>query len=234
MFTKGFRGQSGMELILALALLIMVFYITILFSMDRISQSQQMKTAMDARRIGTSVKDNIDMIVQQGEGYWGFFSVPARIHGGFDYDIFIGDNILEVSWDGGAYSTMILASNVTVHCISRGVDRENRVMRTSEGVYISCHLPNLMIKKGSLDVDLANNRTRVELMNDAHVGCGGFWVNFHTNGTDINMTYDGLAPMQSVDLVFNASQGDYVRIVADYRDELNESVKSDNILVWTI
>jgi hypothetical protein len=222
------RGQSGLELIAGLGMLLLIVMGILLIVMDKTAETSRVKTFLDAKRIATSVKDNVDMIVQQGPGYFSYFSVPATIHGGYEYDIVMRGNAVEVMWLENVWTSKISTSNVTVHCLSKGLTFQNRVLNTPTGVEVFCHRPNLVIPRDKVSI-VNKNSTTFEVLNDAHVPSGQFVTSFTTNNTQLNMTF-ALGPYERRAFNINESLGSYVTLWADMLDEINESVEYDNNL----
>lgn len=222
----GCRGQSGLELIIGVAFILLVFYAVILVAQDKTAESSDIKTFLDVQRVGTSIRDNINMICEQGPGYYSYFSLPAQIQGGYDYNVSIRGNSLEVMWEDKTWSCDLLASNITVHCLSLGTDRKNRILYGPFGIEVACHLPNLRLAPNSLT--LADNYTAFTVWNDAHVDAPAFLTVFETNGTQINTTITGLPAGAKTQLAFNITSKIYADIFIDYDNVVNETQKDDN------
>jgi hypothetical protein len=226
------RGQVGLEMIISLALILMVFSIVVLMAMGKISESADIKTYVDARRVSESIKDNIDMISQEGPGYYSYFSMPEKLQGDYDYNVSLTGNLLELMWADKTWSTKLTASNITVLCISKGMGVKNRLIFGARGIEVACQLPNLKIVPGTFVVnELVNgtNATMVKVINDAHVDSPPFVTAFKTNGTTtMYSTTDPLGAGQTVTFQFNKTASVFADIYVDYYGEVNETTKSDN------
>jgi len=227
MSPKRETGQSGLEFVMGFGFLLLTLLIAISISTQKTGESAKLKTAIDAQRIGTSIKDNINAISQQGPGFSKYFSVPNRIQGGFDYDIHINSNVLELTWVENSWSTYLISSNISYHCISKGFDKKNRVKYHDDGTLeVSCHLPNVRADMRTHRV--YENYTTIEIENDAHVPADYFKVYFDNNDTDGNFTITGLGPGKRQQLWFNTTNGDFLDFRLDFLSEVNETTELDN------
>jgi hypothetical protein len=225
-------GQIGLELIVGIGLIMLIFSTVVIIVIDKTAESSSLKTYLDARRVATSVKDNVDMISQQGPGYYKYFSVPEELYGGFEYNLSLSGNLLEVTWAENTWSTKVLSSNVSVYCMSKGAGVSNRIYYGENGLELTCHRPNLKVVAPSLVIDRVVNSTIVDVWNDAHVDSPGFTARFETNSTPsplfIDRNVSGLAAGDRMRFQFNRSLTDYVSIYVDYHSVVNESIESDN------
>jgi len=174
------KAQVGLELITSLIILLLVFSILILYSIEKVNESNDIKTLIDAKRIAESVADNLDGVQQQGEGYFKYFQIPMQVQGNFDYTLFIGKNMVEISWNDRAWAAQTIAYNVTINCLSYGLNETNRVWNRGGYVEVSCHRPNLMPVADSIEYwnNNGNVTIGVRIENDAHVGSGEFNISF--------------------------------------------------------
>jgi hypothetical protein len=226
MVFPGCRGQSGLELIVGIAFILMVFYVIVIIAQDKTQESSDTKTFLDARRIAESVKDNINMISEQGPGYYSYFSLPAQIQGGYDYNLSIRGNTIELMWADRTWTANLLTSNITVYCLSLGTDTKNRIMHSPSGIEVACNLPNLRLAPGSLR--FAENYTTFTVWNDAHVDATKFMAMFETNNTQINTTILGLPAGAKQQFSYNLTSAEFVVIFIDYNNEANETWEGDN------
>ncbi|MFH1402650.1 MAG: hypothetical protein ABIH11_00090 [Candidatus Altiarchaeota archaeon] len=129
------HGQTSIELIISLAFLILTFVILVLLATDKTEESAELKIYLDVKRIGESIKDNVNTVSQQGPGYYKYFSLPERIRGHFDYNVSVEGNTLYISWDHrlSPWSSQMVTPNVTVINITKGLNSRNCVIN-DEGV----------------------------------------------------------------------------------------------------
>ena len=220
------RGQAAVEYIFVVGSLIMVFSIVLMLSIQRTSESSQVKTNLDAARIGISMRDNINAIAQQGVGYYRYFTLPEYIKGYYDYNVSVNNHNLQIIWDTGLWSTSVMPTNVSFDCISKGSTKPNRVYYAQDGLRISCYRPNLIFNEKSFTVD--GNRSFIELKNDAHVGADSFLVFYITNVTAKNLSITKLDAWEAIYLEFNITGAQYLSAYADIALEINESREFDN------
>ncbi len=222
----GGRGQSGLEFIMVFGFLILVLIMTSVISIQKTQETAALKTALDAQRVGTSIKDNIDGIAQQGPGYYKYFSVPNQLHGGYDYDVAIVENIIELSYVENSWSAYLISSNITYNCLSKGFLRKNRIKHGKNGLIIDCHLPNLKADIGTYRI--IGNWSVLEIVNDAHVPSESFYIHYNTSVLEENFSVSALAPYQKVQVIFNVTNTDNIDIHIDFKDDINETTKRDN------
>ncbi len=223
-----------MELISSIGFILLIFMVVVVIVMEKTSEGAAIKTLLDARRVSETVKDNINMISQQGPGYYSHFSLPQELSGGYEYDVNITNNVLEVMWGENAWTTRLATSNVTVHCLSKGIGVKNRIFYGADGLEVTCHLPNLRLDGNDVSVNQYRNETRVTIRNDAHVPSDGFLALMKTNGSQSSENVPPLAAYESVTVRFNGSVSLYAAVWADYTDAVNESIESDNYVNVTL
>lgn len=223
-----------MELVSSISFIFLVFMVVVLIVMDKTSEAAAIKTLLDVRRMSETIKDNVNMISQQGPGYYSYFSLPAELSGGYEYDVNITNNVLEVMWGESVWTTRLATSNITVHCLSRGLSVKNRILYGDNGLVVTCHLPNIRLDGNDITVNPYHNETRVTLTNDAHVPSDGFLALMKTNGSQASETIPPLAPYESFTVQFNGSVSQYAAVWADYNDDINESIESDNYVNVTL
>jgi hypothetical protein len=232
------KGQATLEMIISVSFLVLIFLIIVLLALNKSTESSQLKSYLDAKRIGESVRDNINMISQQGPGYYKYFSVPEEIHGSYEYNITISQNVLEVMWADQTWSTQLITPDVRVYSLDKGLTKLNKVMDRDGVIEITGHRPNLRPDCGSLNITSDGTMMNVtfDILNDAHVGdsnvtsasfsqiCGGAVPElvqtppipaFDRVKVFLNYTIQCL-PLSSFSLR------------ADYGSELSEGIESDN------
>jgi len=223
------RGQSSLELIVAFGLVLLVFTVMVMFSSDKLEQTARLKEHMDAKRVGQSIRDNVNLISQQGTGYYTYFSIPEKIIGGYEYDVVFSESAVGLMWADSAWSSKLIESNVTSYCLSKGLTRKNRVLNEGDRLVITCHLPNIKVVPDTLQVDY-NTSFMVE--NDAHVASGFFKVNLMDNESSDNVSISQLGPGEKVQLSFDWEAKDFANIYVDTEDQVNESIEEDNNRTW--
>jgi hypothetical protein len=230
-------GQTGLELIVSLVIALLVFMIVVLVAADNMAESSRMRTLIDARRVAGSIKDNINMISQQGPGYYSYVSLPERLQGGYDYRVGIRGSQLELMWEENTWTERLSSSNITVHCLSYGLDRKNRIYHGPGGIEVFCHLPNIRLLPATLEVNRPSgdsNVTLVNIINDAVADSPAFSNLMMTNGSQYSVLADPLPAGKTVALQFNMSAQGFVTIQADYLQGVNESVETDNNLTFIL
>ena len=131
-------------------------------------------------------------------------------------------------WPQQTWTTKLAASNITVYCLSKGLNLNNRIYYGEDGIEITCDLPNLKVVRSRFFLDRANNRTAATVVNDAQAGAPAFLAVFKTNNTQINEAVGALGPYEEAVLEFNASLAEYAGLYLDPAGVVNESIRSDN------
>ncbi|MBU0761609.1 MAG: hypothetical protein KKD39_01160 [Candidatus Altiarchaeota archaeon] len=229
MFPKGCVGQAVLEFTVAMGFLLIIFSLVVITSIQKTSESAGIKTYIDSRRIGNSVKDNINMITEQGRGYYRFFSIPESIHGGYNYSMYAVGNVLEMTYGDNVWSTNLISGNVTIHCLSYGKSVKNRVINRGWAVEVTCHKPNMMFDEANTIVTV--NSTTLQITNDAHVGAQDFIVSL-SNTTDwIDYHVGWIEPLGVETVSFDSGAGDFCAYI-DYQEEVDESIEADNNMTY--
>lgn len=220
------KGQTGIELMSGLGLLIIVFMFILILTIHKTSESSRIKTTIDAKRITESIKDNINMISQQGKGYYRYFSLPKQIKGGYAYEVAASDNVVEVLWEDNAYTMTIIAHNLTIHCLSYNESQTNRIYNRGNAMEVTCWRPNMLFDPETAQIN--ETQTSVHVINDGPTGSDYFWVRFTNTSETVQHQ---VAPMQAYErliLRYNSTDPDYC-IKLDYGEVVNESIEEDNM-----
>jgi len=147
------KGQTSIELIISLGFLILTFAIIVILAYDKTSESAEIKVYMDVKRIGESIKDNINTVSEQGPGYYKYFSIPSRIRGFYDYNVSIYGNMLHISWDHrlSPYTTHLISANVTLLELEKGANNRNCIMNDNGLIKIKqiCGKVSILAYEGS-------------------------------------------------------------------------------------
>ena len=233
-------GQSTIEMIMVIGFILLIFIVVSIAAHYKIIESNEFKTKLDAKRICNSVADNINTISEQGSGYYCHFEIPPEVHGGYEYNITVNGNIVEITCLSGykyIWSTQVITSNVTVFCLDKG-DKKNRVFNDDGGIIITCNRPDLKPVIDTLKPIVAANNTNItvsiDVINFGPVDSGQFTVLFDTYAVNVS----GLAADQTITVVRNMTTpvaGDfYVLINVDSNNWVNESIETNNIYNGTI
>lgn len=208
--------------------------IVLMLVADKTSESSEVETLMDAQKVGTSLRDNINMINEEGPGYFAYFYLPDTIQGGYDYNIVISNNVIDLAWEENAWSTKVVPTNVTVFCLSKGLSSPNRIFYGPSGIEITCDLPNL--KPLPQTLRLYQGSTSVDVYNDAPADAPSFSALMLTNSTPSSavVALPGLAAGQTATIKFPLGAKKFVYVYVDYLNQVNESVKSDNTMNVTL
>ena len=233
------KAQATLEMIVSVGLLLLIFIILSIMALEKSTDSSELKTFLDVKRTGESMKDNINMISQQGPGYYKYFSLPERTFGDYEYNVTIYKNILEILWADRLWSTQLMTTNVTVYSLDKGLAKRNRIMNDNGVIEITGHRPNLKPDCNTLNITVNGTTINAtfEVLNDAHVD-------------DSNVTYTGFTqicggvynetvtvPMAEIPafgrILINLNYTEQCAssefsIRADYNNQVLEGIESDN------
>ena len=229
------KGQVGLELIVALIIILIILILITAYSIDRATESNDMRTFLDAKRVATSVATNLDSIQEQGKGYFKYFTIPEKLYGNYDYNVSIGNNVVDVSWESRAWAVETLAANVTVYCLDYGENEINRVLNKGGYLVVTCNRPNLRLIPESLQYwNISQNVTvSFDVENEGHVASPGFDVLIDSD----RRVFSGLAPYERIGVnhtLQNVTSGYVVVIRADPDNLIEESIEGDNNASMTI
>lgn len=232
-------GQSALELVMAIAFIMMIFIILLFSYQLKLVESNELKMVMDAKIICKSISTNINTIAEQGPSYYLYLSIPKRVVGGHEYNITISKNFVDIAWYKFSWTEQVITTNVTVHCLDKGLDTKNKILNDNDRVLILCSRPELTPVSDSFEpkaaqVDETIN-VSIDVENFGVTDAGQFTVRFN----DINVVVSELRRDEKTtvmaELTMPSSPEDYlVGISVDYNDEINESIESNNVCNGTI
>ncbi len=236
-------GQSALELVMAVAFIMMIFIILLFSYQMKLIESNELKMVMDGKRICRSIRDNINTIAEQGSSYYLYFNIPKRIWGGHEYNLTISKNFVDLTWYKFSWSEQVITTNITLYCIDKGSDIENKILNDNEKILILCNRPELTPVPDSFIPKAAGvNETlnvSIDVENFGVIDAGEFIVKFNStyNESDVPVSELGRDEKTTVraEMTMPSSPGDYVvRISVDYNDDINESIESNNVCNKTI
>ncbi|MBD3260276.1 MAG: hypothetical protein GF334_01140 [Candidatus Altiarchaeales archaeon] len=249
--TRRRRGQASIELIASLGFVLLIFAVAGVGVLHRSRTASDLKTYLDVEVVGRTLTDNIETINQQGQGYWKLFSIPNYLRGGYDYNVSVKRGVLEIRWGGeGVWTHRLSSVNVTIINMDKGLDKQNKVKYTENGIQITGHRPNLRPLPGSFIVK--DNETHAwvncTVENDAHVDMEStdtldivvaMEYDDGTGNKAYNIqTVDGFRSYERRLIVFPEThlmqswdpEEDYrFTVYVDNDTEINESIEFDNI-----
>lgn len=232
-------GQSALEMVMAIAFIMMIFIILLFSYQLKLIESNELKMVMDGKRICRSVSTNINTIAEQGPSYYLYFNIPQKVQGGHEYNITVSKNFVDITWYRFSWTEQIITTNVTVHCLDKGLDVKNKVLNEDDRILILCNRPELTPLPDSFGPLTAQaNETlnvSIDVENFGVTDAGSFTVRVN----DTNVAVPGLVRDEKTtvmaELTMPPSPEDYrVRISVDYNDEINESIESNNVYNATI
>ena len=236
-------GQSALEMVMAIAFIMMIFIILLFSYQLKLLESNELKMVMDGKRICRSIATNINTIAEQGPSYYLYFNIPKKVQGGHEYNITVSKNIVDIVWYRFSWTEQIITTNVTVHCLDKGLDVKNKILNEDDRVLILCNRPELTPLPDSFKPLTAQaNETlnvSIDVENFGVTDAGEFKVRFNSTYNESDVTVwelgrDGKTTVRA-EMTMPPSPEDYiVRISVDYNDDINESIESNNVYNGTI
>jgi len=232
-------GQSALEMVMATAF-IMIIFIILLFSYQlKLLESNELKMVMDGKRICRSVSTNINTIAEQGPSYYLYFSIPQKVQGGHEYNITVSKNFVDIAWYQFSWTEQIITTNVTVHCLDKGLDVKNKILNEDDRVLILCNRPELIpLPDSFVPLTAGVNETlnvSIDVENFGVIDAGSFTVRFNDTDVVVSELRKDEKTTVMAELTTPLLPEDYlVRISVDYNDEINESIESNNVYNATI
>ena len=236
----GRRGQASIESLIAIVFALFVLVMVALLATQKNNEGTDLKVKTDAKRVATSVADNINMIAEQGSGFYRYFSIPEKLYGDNEYSISINGSLVEI--DSGNYTMLkqMITSNVTVACLDKGLEKKNKVYSDQENITIICNLPELMITNNSFRTsDARANATltvSVDIISFGPVDAGPFTVRFNdTIDVSIPLLRSEEKREVFVNMTAPPTRGPYpVAVRVDFENNVTESIESNNFYNGTI
>jgi len=118
-------GQGGPEFTVVVGFVMLIFLVLLMMAFQKQSESYDLQVFLDAKKVVSIVVSNIDMISQNGNGYYRYFSVPSQLYGYTDYGLEISENFLWINYSGMTYSAPLITNNVTIVDLVKGENETN-------------------------------------------------------------------------------------------------------------
>jgi len=110
-FTK---AQIAFEFMLTLGFVIIILLVVMSYFNTKTSEASDLKTYLDGKRICEAVANNINIVVQEGDGYFKNFSIPEDVYWGHNYTIVLCKDQVYINWGTGSYYSHVFSSNIVV------------------------------------------------------------------------------------------------------------------------
>jgi len=236
-------GQSALELVMAIAFIMMIFIILLFSYQLKLVESNELKMVMDGKRICRSVATNINTIAEQGPSYYLYFNIPKRVVGGHDYNLTISKNFVDIAWYQFSWTEQVITTNVTLHCLDKGLDMKNKILNDDDRILILCNRPELTPVSDSFgpkaaQVDETIN-VSIDVENFGVTDAEEFIVRFNStyNESDVTVSEimrDEKTTVRAEMTMPPSSQNYTVQITVDVDNDINESIESNNVYNATI
>ena len=235
------KGQTSIETIMSIMFVLFILVIISLFASERSREAEGIKLRIDAKRVASSLADNINNIAIQGPGFYRYFSLPDTLYGVTEYNLSIYRDFLEISAQNYTWTTQTVSSGITTYCMDKGSFKRNKVFNDDDRIYIICNKPELMYLNGTMWPATAyvnqSINLSISIMNFGPVGSGSFWVKY--NGTTAKKI-DSLGSEQTLEVPpfsFNATATPGIipiNISIDWNNSIDESIESNNNFTITL
>jgi len=232
-------GQSALEMVMAIAFIILIFIILIFSYQLKLIESNELKMVMDGKRISKSISTNINTIAEQGPSYYLYFSIPQKVQGGHEYNITISRNFVDIAWYQFSWTEQIITTNVTVHCLDKGLDAKNKILNEDDRVLILCNRPELTPLPDSfrpLTAGVGETlNVSIDVENFGVTDAGSFTVRVNNTNVNLSELRSDEKTVVTAELTMPLAPENYlVKISVDYNNEINESIESNNVYNATI
>ena len=128
------HGQTSMEYIMTLGVVMLVFIMVLYVVYEKNMEIIKTKSYLDAQRVTNSIVTNINTISEQGDGYYKYFTIPGELYGGYDYEIIIQGNTVELRW--GIFPYTYSKSPITANVHGYVVKDLNKVLNCGGEIYV--------------------------------------------------------------------------------------------------
>jgi hypothetical protein len=236
----GARGQTSLEFLIGITFILFILVLSAVFASQKTAEGDDLKIKIDGKRVCTSFADNVNNIAEQGNGFYKYFSFPARIYGDNDYNITVYGNWVEVTSGNYTWSRQTVSSNISVICLDKGLTRKNKIFNQLEMIYVICDKPELRVVNDSLrPISVHSNQSiniSFQVMNFGPVDAGEFNVSFNET---LNQTITKLDSEEKTYLVYSITTpqdpGVYIiNITIDPENQINESIENNNVYNATL
>lgn len=227
------RGQVSFEVLVGIALILVFFTVVSLDAYSRSGRASELKTFLHAREVVRVFAENVGSVSSAGDGFYRYFSLPARLEGGYNYSIGVDGVFVDLFWgDGRGAGDTLASGNVTVYCLNYSGGPLNRIANRRGAVEVTCGMPDL----GFLEdrVVVKDGVLYAPVVNDGPVPSPAFTITF--NGTlDQNIMFLGAGGEIVLEYgVGSMPEGAIVNLSVDSHDNVVESIESNNEIEVTI
>lgn len=130
-------GQGGPEFSVVVGFVMLVFLIIMIIALQKQAETYSLQVFIDAKKVASTIASNINMISQNGHGYYRYFPIPAQLHGYTDYDVEVSGNFLWINYTDTTYSVPLITNNVTILSLIKGENETNCVSNINNQVFIN-------------------------------------------------------------------------------------------------
>lgn len=136
-------GQGTPEFSVVVGFVVLIFLIIVLVVFQKQSEAFNFQVSIDAKKVTTTIADNINMLAQNGHGYYRYFSVPEQLYGLTNYTINVDGNSLWISYLDETWSVQLLTNDIAILNLTKGEDKQNCAINLNGHITINktCALP---------------------------------------------------------------------------------------------
>ncbi|MFH1788985.1 MAG: hypothetical protein ABH834_06365 [Candidatus Altiarchaeota archaeon] len=150
-----YRGQSSIEFMIVLGIVLVIFIIMGVIIQQKIVSSAEFKMEAQGRRVLYMVAENINEIASVGDGYHKCMTLPGEIYGGRSYRLLFYPDESTAFLETEDYIWSVPIATMNVSC----------------NIAIPCYLDTT---GEPIDVWISNYRGKVELA--GHGSCNTDWI----------------------------------------------------------
>lgn len=136
------RGQGSPEFTVVVGFVMLMFLVILLVVFQKQAETYNLQVFIDAKKVASTIASNIDMISQNGHGYYRYFSIPEQLYGYTDYNVSVDGNFLWIDYAGNTYSTELITNKVTIMNLTKGETEMNCIINLNGNITIdrTCRL----------------------------------------------------------------------------------------------
>jgi len=130
-------GQGGPEFSVVVGFVLLIFLVVLMTVFQKQSETYDFQVFTDAKRVASILSSNINMISQNGHGYYRYFSVPDTLVSYMEYDVSIAGNFLWLNYTDTTYSVQLITNNVSIIDLVKGDNETNCVSNIYGEIFIN-------------------------------------------------------------------------------------------------
>jgi hypothetical protein len=131
------KGQGSPEFNVVISFVALAFLVVLILVFQKQNEAYDFQVFLEARKVTTRLADNINIISQNGHGYYKYFELTDYLYGLTPYDLEARGNFLWINYTDHTWSKPIITSNVTILKLDKGEDNINCIANEDGEVVIN-------------------------------------------------------------------------------------------------